>query len=50
MINYNDLEMRYGSATAQYLVQEIEKAAKIASNENLTPQERLEAADRAVSL
>ena len=33
-ITYHELEMRYGEVVAQFLVKEIEKAARIAANDN----------------
>jgi hypothetical protein len=45
--SYEDMEMRWGSAVAHYLLCEIEKAAKIASNEKVSSEARLETAFRA---
>jgi hypothetical protein len=33
-VTYHELEKRYGEAVAQFLVKEIERAAKIGANDN----------------
>jgi hypothetical protein len=43
---FHDLEIRFGAVAYHYL-QEIEKAARIASNPSLDPEIRLERAVRA---
>lgn len=49
MLNFNEMEMKYGSAVAYQCLVEIEKAARIASHlvHHLTPEIRLSNAIRA---